>query len=51
VGYDGEVYVEELSPRNQLTVELPKGKRCRAVFEYRAIAGEIPEIGPVRCVE
>jgi outer membrane usher protein len=51
VGYDGEVYVEELSPRNQLTVELPNGQHCTAEFEYHAIAGEIPEIGPVRCVE
>jgi outer membrane usher protein len=51
VGYDGEVYVEELSSRNELDVELPKGQHCTAVFEYHAIAGEIPEIGPVRCVE
>jgi outer membrane usher protein len=51
VGFDGEVYVEELGPSNQLAVELPKGKRCTAVFEYHAIGGEIPEIGPVKCVE
>jgi outer membrane usher protein len=51
VGYDGEVYVEELSPSNQLDVELPKGQHCTAVFEYHPIGGEIPEIGPVRCVE
>lgn len=51
VGYDGEVYVEDLSPHNELAVERPDGRRCRVVFEYRPVPGDLPSIGPLRCVE
>ena len=51
VGYDGEAYVEDLSPSNELTVEGPDGRHCTVVFDYHPIPGEIPTIGPVRCVE
>lgn len=51
VGYDGEAYIEDLSPHNELVVERPDGRRCRAIFEYRATPGEIPSIGPVPCTE
>ena len=49
VGYDGEAYVEDLSPHNQLLVEYPDGKRCTASFDYYPIPGDIPSIGPLRC--
>ena len=50
VGYDGDAYVEDLSPtNNSLTVQRPDGRRCVAVFAYTAKAGEIPSIGPLRC--
>ncbi len=51
VGYDGEAYVEDLASLNELTVERPDGRRCKASFEYRAVAGNIPLIGPLHCVE
>lgn len=49
VGYDGEAYVEDLSAHNKFTVTKPDGKRCVAVFDYKAKPGDIPEIGPVLC--
>jgi outer membrane usher protein len=51
VGYDGDAYVEALKPRNELAVELPDGRRCKVAFDYRPVPGEIPRIGPLRCVE
>jgi outer membrane usher protein len=51
VGYDGDAYVEDLSPHNELAIEFPDGRRCTAAFDYKSIAGDIPLIGPLRCVE
>ncbi len=51
VGYDGDAYVEDLSAHNQVAIELPDGRRCAAAFDYSPVAGEIPSIGPLRCVE
>jgi outer membrane usher protein len=51
VGYDGDAYVEDLSPHNQLAVEFPGGQRCMVAFDYTPITGEIPSFGPLRCVE
>ena len=51
VGYDGDAYVEGLSPRNELTVELPNGRHCTIAFGYKPVRGEIPSLGPLRCME
>ena len=51
VGYDGDAYVEDLSPHNQLAVEFPDGRRCAVAFDYVPVTGEIPSIGPLRCLE
>ncbi len=51
VGYDGQAYVEDLGPHNELIVEYPNGKRCAVAFDYRAVPGDIPMIGPLRCLE
>ena len=51
VGYDGAAYVEGLSPHNQLTIERPDGGRCTVAFDYKSLAGDIPSIGPLRCLE
>jgi outer membrane usher protein len=51
VGYDGDAYVEDLSPHNQLAVEFPDGRRCAVAFDYAPVTGEIPTIGPLRCLE
>jgi outer membrane usher protein len=51
VGYDGETYVEDLNPHNELSVEYPDGKHCTVVFDYLPLPGDIPTIGPLQCVE
>ena len=51
VGYDGNAYLEDLSPVNEVVVELPSGHHCSAIFSYRPVSGEIPLIGPVVCRE
>jgi outer membrane usher protein len=51
VGFDGQAYVEDLSPHNELSVEYPDGKRCTVVFDYLPLPGDIPTIGPLQCVE
>jgi outer membrane usher protein len=51
VGYDGNAYIEDLAMHNDLAVERLDGKRCSVSFEYKAIAGDIPSIGPLRCLE
>jgi outer membrane usher protein len=51
VGFDGAAYIEDLSPHNELIVERPNGRRCTVAFDYQPQPGEIPSIGPLRCVE
>ena len=51
VGYDGDVYVEDLSPHNELSVERPDGRHCTVAFDYRPLPGDIPSIGPLKCQE
>ena len=51
VGYDGDAYIEDLSPHNELVIEFPNGRRCTVAFDYKPVAGDIPKIGPLRCVE
>jgi outer membrane usher protein len=51
VGYDGDAYVEDLGPHNQLTIERPDGRRCTVAFDYKSVTGDIPSIGPLRCHE
>ena len=51
VGYDGSAYAEGLSPHNVLAVQLPSGRHCTVAFDYKPLPGEIPSIGPLRCLE
>ena len=51
VGYDGEAYLEDLNPHNNLTIELKDGQHCTASFDYKAVPGDLPTIGPIRCQE
>jgi outer membrane usher protein len=51
VGYDGEAYLVDVQPHNQLRVELPNGGHCAVDFDYRPASGEIPIIGPLQCRE
>jgi outer membrane usher protein len=50
VGYDGNAYVEDLRPHNELSVEGINGRRCTVAFDYKPVAGDIPSIGPLRCL-
>ncbi|HSW12640.1 MAG TPA: fimbria/pilus outer membrane usher protein [Solimonas sp.] len=49
VGYDGQVYLEGLTPANRISVILPEGRVCEAEFAYPPQAGGIAVIGPVPC--
>jgi outer membrane usher protein len=51
VGYDGDTYILDLEPKNEVEVELPDGRRCSVAFNYQPVSGEIPSIGPLRCLE
>jgi outer membrane usher protein len=51
VGYDGDAYLEDLTPHNEITVERMDGRRCAVAFDYNPIIGDIPSIGPLRCME
>jgi outer membrane usher protein len=52
VGFGGEAFVEDLAPRdNLLTVQDPGGRHCVVMFNYQAVPGEIPTIGPLACGE
>jgi outer membrane usher protein len=51
VGYDGDAYVEDLSPHNKLLVALADGEHCTASFDYKPVPRDIPTIGPLRCQE
>jgi outer membrane usher protein len=51
VGYDGEAYVEDLSPHNKVSIELANGQHCTASFDYKPVPRDIPTIGPLRCQE
>lgn len=51
VGYSGETFVENLAPHNEVAVKRPDGRTCTVRFDYQAVPGDIPKIGPLRCVE
>ena len=49
VGYDGDAYVQDLSPHNDVDAELPDGQRCSVSFDYHPTPGDIPVVGPLPC--
>jgi outer membrane usher protein len=49
VGYDGEAFFEDLSPRNRLDVRLQDGSGCAVAFDYAPLKGDVPKIGPIVC--
>lgn len=49
VGYDGEVFIDALGPRN--TLESSDGRqRCRVSFDWTPPEGRIARVGPLECV-
>lgn len=49
VGYDGEIFLQDLGPRNQVSITMPGGKKCFAEFAFQQEKGVLPTIGPVPC--
>lgn len=49
VGWDGLVYLENLSAHNTLQVELADGKACRVQFDMDLQQQQVPLIGPLVC--
>lgn len=50
VGHDGEAYLEGLDAQVRLRVTLPDSAgSCVAGFDYPAVGGSIPRIGPLTC--
>ena len=50
VGFDGELYLEDLRPDNRLVVQVRGGGVCLARFPGATGASPVQRIGPVRCV-
>jgi outer membrane usher protein len=48
VGYDGVLFVEGLRAENRVLVGAGKDA-CEVRFAYKAVAGELPAIGPLVC--
>ena len=48
VGYDGVLFVEGLQEQNRVLVGTGKDA-CEVRFAYKAVAGELPAIGPLVC--
>ena len=51
VGYGGEAFMRELPPHGVLRAAVPAQGSCVVAFDYRPAEGEIPTIGPLRCVK
>lgn len=49
VGYDGEVYVQQLQKENEVTVDLLDKGSCRARFSYNDSHSSIKKLGPYIC--
>jgi len=49
IGFDGEAYLLNLTPWNQVDVEEPDGLHCVAAFNYLPVKGLIPTVGPLVC--
>ena len=49
IGYDGEVFVENLSAINTLTVAHANGATCAVRLMFEAKTGDIPRLGPFAC--
>ncbi|RFD33882.1 fimbrial assembly protein [Pseudomonas sp. GL93] len=49
VGWDGLVYLENLSAHNTLQVTLGEGRSCQATFDIDAQQQDVPLIGPLVC--
>jgi outer membrane usher protein len=49
MGYDGQVYLENLAADNRISVVTPEGGICEIRFTWPAQAEGIPALGPFVC--
>lgn len=49
VGYDGQIYLNNLAEQNTATIQLVDGSACSASFSYQFKKGEQSVVGPVTC--
>ena len=49
VGWDGLVYLENLSAHNTLQVTLGEGRTCQVTFDIDEQQQDVPLIGPLVC--
>ncbi|WXL27989.1 FimD/PapC C-terminal domain-containing protein [Ectopseudomonas mendocina] len=50
VGWDGQVYFEELGSKNRLIITQPDGRTCQADFLLSIKTPNITRIGPLPCI-
>lgn len=51
IGWDGEIYIENLASSNTLEITTVSGKRCYIEFDFEAKSDVIPVLGPFLCKE
>ncbi len=49
VGWDGQLFIEQVAADNRVTVDLPDGGTCHAAFTADAKADDIVELGKLIC--
>ncbi len=49
VGYDGQVYLNDLGAQNKVSVKHPDGTACHVTFPYQHAAGQQSVVGPLVC--
>ncbi|WP_219892959.1 fimbria/pilus outer membrane usher protein [Aquisediminimonas profunda] len=49
MGYDGEVFLRDLKPINEITIDRGEAGLCKGSFAYAEKDAEQPRIGPVTC--
>lgn len=50
VGYGGEAFMRDLPPHVSLRATVPGQGSCAVAFDYQPFAGDVPTIGPLRCI-
>lgn len=49
VGYDGEIYVADIKPQNELTIDLLDKSNCTVNFTYQKTTSATTTLGPFLC--
>jgi len=51
VGYDGQVYIDGLAPRNTLRASWPNNNNCEFDVRYGASSDPLPDLGVFTCLK